>query len=95
MKKNEKNFIQNEKKEELNEKELDNVAGGYTVSGKGDVWVVNGITPDNYWFSSAATSREKAFDIAKKNKLKSTTSDGLKGNRLNCSEGDNFSIYNW
>ena len=57
--------------EELSEDSLGNVAGGFSIAGKGDVWVVNGITPDNYMFTSTASSYEEAFDIADKNQLKS------------------------
>lgn len=46
MKKNEKNFMQGKKEGELNEKELDNVAGGFEFSVKkySDFAEANGIS---------------------------------------------------
>ena len=81
---------------ELNENELDGVSGGYTISGKGDVWVVNGITQDNISFTGTATSFQEASDIAKEKQLKTGASNGLKGVELQHSptSGD-FSTYNW
>lgn len=71
MSNKEKEIIKSTSAEELNENSLDNVAGGYSIAGKGDVWVVNGITADNHMFTATATSKDEAFDIAKKKKLKS------------------------
>lgn len=83
--------------EELSEDYLGNVSGGYTISGKGDVWVVNGITPENRMFTSTATSYEEASDIAKEKQLKTGISNGLKGFELTHSTTapDDYSIYNW
>ena len=94
MKKNEKELKKSS--EELSEDFLGNVAGGYTISGKGDVWVVHGITQDNMLFNKTATSLQEAYDIAEKEQLKTGLSNGLKGVKLQCSPTSNgFSTFNW
>lgn len=81
--------------EELSEDSLDNVSGGFIAAGKGDVWVVSGVTADNELYVGTATSQQEANDLIKRKQLKTGLPNGLSGISLECSPScDGFEIIN-